>query len=133
MSLNWKPSFSMLALIMGTLASRSLLIRMLPFGVVIIGSPNVNAGYKLVHNAAYPQIATDYERTWRVLKSLPCDIFLGAHGDYFGLVEKYPRFKEGNPNPFIDPDGYKKYVAQKEKDFYAELKKQEEAAQAATR
>lgn len=103
------------------------------YNVVIIGSPNVNAGYKLVHNAAYPQIATDYERTWRVLKALPCDIFLGAHGDYFGLLEKYPRFKEGNPNPFIDPEGYKKYVAQKEKDFYAELKKQEEATRAATR
>jgi metallo-beta-lactamase class B len=94
------------------------------YNVVIIGSPNVNAGYKLVNNTAYPQIARDYERTWRILKSLPCDIFLGAHGNYFGLEEKYPRLKEGSPNPFIDPDGYQKYVAEKEKDFYAELAKQ---------
>jgi metallo-beta-lactamase class B len=94
------------------------------YQVVIIGSPNVNPGYRLLNNAAYPQIALDYERTWRVLKSLPCDIFLGAHGNYFGLEEKYPRLKEGNPNPFIDPDGYKKYVAEKEKDFYTELAKQ---------
>jgi metallo-beta-lactamase class B len=100
------------------------------YDVVIIGSPNVNQGYKLVNNAAYPTIATDYERTWRVLKGLPCDFFLGAHGDYFGLVEKYPRLKPGSPNPFIDPDGYKKYVAQKEKDFYAELAKQKSAAAA---
>jgi len=99
------------------------------YDVVIIGSPNVNAGYKLVNNAAYPQIATDYELTWRVLKSLPCDIFLGAHGNYFGLDEKYPRMKPGSPNPFIDPDGYKKYVAQKEQDFHAELAKQKSAAQ----
>ena len=98
------------------------------YNVVIIGSPNVNEGYKLVHNAAYPQIARDYERTWRVLKSLPCDIFLGAHGNYFGLEEKYARLKEAGPNPFIDPDGYKKYVAQKELDFYAELKKQQSEA-----
>jgi metallo-beta-lactamase class B len=97
------------------------------YNVVIIGSPNVNPGYKLAHNAAYPQIASDYIRTWRVLKSLPCDIFLGAHGDYFGLVEKYPRMKQGSENPFIDPDGYKKYVTQKEKDFYAELAKQKAA------
>ena len=41
------------------------------YNVVIVGSPNVNAGYKLVDNAAYPQIAQDYERTFRVLKSLP--------------------------------------------------------------
>ncbi len=98
------------------------------YNVVIIGSPNVNQGYKLVKNAAYPQIARDYERTWRVLKSLPCDIFLGAHGNYFGLEEKYPRLKEGSPNPFIDPDGYKKYVTQKEQDFYTELKKQKAEA-----
>jgi metallo-beta-lactamase class B len=94
------------------------------YNVVIIGSPNVNPGYKLVNNAAYPEIARDYERTWRVLKSLPCDIFLGAHGNYFGLEEKYPRLKEGSPNPFIDPDGYKQYVAEKEKDFHTELAKQ---------
>ena len=98
------------------------------YNVVIIGSPNVNAGYKLVNNDAYPQIAEDYERMWRVLKSLPCDIFLGAHGDYFGLGEKYPRLKKGTTNPFIDPEGYRKYVAQKEQDFQTELAKQKAAA-----
>jgi len=98
------------------------------YNVVIIGSPNVNPGYKLVGNAAYPQIAEDYERMWRVLKSLPCDIFLGAHGNYFGLEAKYPLMKQGNPNPFVDSDGYKKYVAQKEQDFRAELAKQKLAA-----
>jgi metallo-beta-lactamase class B len=94
------------------------------YNVVIVGSPNVNPGYKLVNNKAYPQIAQDYERMWRVLKSLPCNIFLGAHGEYFGLEAKYARMKPGAVNPFIDPDGYKKYVAQKEADFYAELAKQ---------
>jgi metallo-beta-lactamase class B len=98
------------------------------YNVVIIGSPNVNAGYKLVNNAAYPQIADDYERMWRVLKSLPCDIFLGAHGSYFGLEEKYPHLKDGGANPFIDPDGYKNYVAQKEQDFRTELAKQKATA-----
>lgn len=97
------------------------------YNVVIIGSPNVNAGYKLVNNAAYPQIAEDYERMWRVLKSLPCDIFLGAHGSYFGLEGKYARLKEGGANPFIDPDGYTKYITQEEQDFRAELAKQKAA------
>jgi len=97
------------------------------YEVVIIGSPNVNPGYKLVDNTAYPQIAQDYERMWRVLKSLHCDIFLGAHGNYFGLEEKYPLMKEGGVNPFIDPQGYTKYVAQKEQDFQTELAKQKSA------
>jgi len=98
------------------------------YNVVIVGSPNVNPGYKLVHNAAYPQIAEGYQRMWRVLKSLPCDIFLGAHGGYFGLEEKYPLMKEGGANPFVDPDGYKMFIAQKEQDFRAELARQELAA-----
>lgn len=98
------------------------------YNVVIIGSPNVNPGYKLVHNKNYPQIAEDYERMWGVLKSLPCDIFLGAHGGYFGLEEKYPLMRGGGVNPFIDPTGYKKFVAQKEQDFRTELAKQTLAA-----
>ncbi len=93
------------------------------YDVVIVGSPNVNSGYKLVHNDTYPHIAEDYERMWAVLKSLPCDIFLGAHGAYFELEEKYPLVKD-SANPFIDPSGYKTFVAQKEQDFRTELAKQ---------
>jgi metallo-beta-lactamase class B len=96
------------------------------YNAVIIGSPNVNPGYKLVHNALYPQIAQDYERTFRVLKSLACDVFLGAHGSYYGMEAKTPRIGKG-PNPFIDPEGYKSYVAEREQAFRAELKKQSEA------
>jgi len=98
------------------------------YNVVIVGSPNVNPGYKLVGNTAYPQIAEDYERMWRVLKSLPCDIFLGAHGGYFGLDEKYPLRKDGGANPFVDPDGYKRFIAQKEEEFRTELARQKTAA-----
>ena len=98
------------------------------FDVVIVGSPNVNPGYKLVHNQAYPQIAEDYERMWRALKSLPCDIFLGAHGGYFGMEEKYARLKKGGANPFVDPAGYKNFVAEKEQEFRAELGKQQHAS-----
>ena len=46
--------------------------------VVIVGSPNVNPGYNLVGNKAYPQIAADYAHEFVVLKSLPCDVFLGG-------------------------------------------------------
>jgi metallo-beta-lactamase class B len=92
--------------------------------VVIVGSPNVNPGYKLVNNSLYPQITADFEKTFRVLKSLPCDVFLGAHGAYYGLDEKFPRLKPGSPNAFIDPAGYKSYVEERDQAFRAELKKQ---------
>jgi metallo-beta-lactamase class B len=98
------------------------------YNAVIIGSPNVNAGYKLVNNPLYPQIADDYEKMFRVLKSLPADVFLGAHGNYYGMEAKYARMKEGGPNPFIDPEGYKSYVAEREQAFQTELEKQRAAA-----
>ena len=96
--------------------------------VVIVGSPNVNPGYKLVNNKTYPQIAADYRHQFEVLKKLPCEIFLGAHGGYFGLAEKYPRLKAGDKNAFIDPAGYQAYIADREQAFEAELKKQSSAA-----
>jgi metallo-beta-lactamase class B len=92
--------------------------------VVIIGSPNVNEGYRLVTNPSYPGIASDYERTFRVLKSLPVDIFLGAHGGYFDLTTKYPRLKDAAVNPFIDPAGYTRYITNREEAFRKELAKQ---------
>ena len=94
------------------------------YNVVIVGSPNVNAGYKLVNNELYPQIAYDYQTMFQVLKALPCDVFLGAHGGYYGMEAKYARMKEGGPNPFIDPEGYQSYVAEREQAFRAELAKQ---------
>jgi len=98
------------------------------YDVVIVGSPNVNPGYKLVNNALYPRIASDYKLMFRVLKSLPCDIFLGAHGEYYGMEAKYARMKEAQINPFIDPEGYKNYIAERERTFLAELAKQTDAA-----
>jgi metallo-beta-lactamase class B len=43
------------------------------------------------------------------------------------MEAKVARMKQGGPNPFIDPAGYKSYVAEREQSFRAELKKQSEA------
>lgn len=98
------------------------------YDVAIVGSPNVNPGYKLVNNARYPEIAEDYARGFRVLKSLPCDVFLGAHGSYYDMEAKYAKLSVGGSNPYIDPEGYKKYVAEREQAFLAELQQQTAAA-----
>ena len=92
--------------------------------VVIVGSPNVNPGYKLVGNKAYPKIAADYAHGFQVLKALPCDVFLGAHGGYYGLRAKYDRWKSGDHDAFIDPEGYRNYIGERERAFEAELKRQ---------
>jgi metallo-beta-lactamase class B len=94
------------------------------YDVVIVGSPNVNPGYKLVNNERYPEIADDYARGFRVLKSLPCDVFLGAHGGYYDMETKYTKLHAGGANPYIDPEGYRNYVAEREQAFLSELQKQ---------
>lgn len=94
------------------------------YDAVIVGSPNVNFGFKLVNNSAYPGIAADYQRTFQRLKSLHCDIFLGAHGDYYGLEAKFPRLGAEGPNIFVDPRGYDQYVSVKEAAFLKELERQ---------
>jgi metallo-beta-lactamase class B len=98
-----------------------------PLNAVIIGSPNVNPGYILVNNKNYPGIATDYEQTFRVLSALPVDLFLGAHGVYYDMVGKFGKLHSGSANPFVDPEGYHRYVSEREKAFRAEWEKQKTA------
>jgi len=101
-----------------------------PLNVVIVGSWNVNPGWRLVDRpdqaASYPGIAADYRRTFATLKGLPCDIFLGAHGVYFDMLAKLDRIKAGaNGIVWIDPAGYQAAVAEREQAFETELKRQE--------
>jgi metallo-beta-lactamase class B len=98
------------------------------YDVVIVGSVNVNQGFILVGNKEYPQIADDYARTFKVLQSLPVDVFLGAHGNYYGMEAKYARMKAGGPNPFIDADGYHAYLSERQRAFQAEWDKQKAVA-----
>jgi metallo-beta-lactamase class B len=97
------------------------------YNVVIVGSPNVNPGYKLVNNTTYPEVAADYSRGFRLLKSLPCDVFLGAHGSYYGMEEKYAKLGAGGTNPYVDPNGYKNYISEREQAFLEELRTQSAA------
>jgi metallo-beta-lactamase class B len=60
-----------------------------------------------------------------VLKKLPCDIFLGAHGAYFNMLGKRAKVGEVGDSVWIDPEGYKAAVAEREKAFEAELRKQQ--------
>ena len=96
------------------------------YDAVVIGSPNVNPGYRLINNKDYPEIAADFAKTFAILKSLPCDIFLGAHGDYYGMLDKYERL-QANKDAFVDPDGYRVYVDLKEKAFRRTLAEQQAA------
>jgi metallo-beta-lactamase class B len=99
------------------------------YNVVFVGSASVLPMYKLIDRpgnpATYPGIEADYEKTFRVLKSLPCDVFFGAHGSFYSLVQKREAMSQ-NParNPFIDPAGYQAYIARAEGVFRTELERE---------
>jgi metallo-beta-lactamase class B len=96
------------------------------YNVVILGSIGVNPGYILVNNKDYPQIADDYVRSFKVLRALPCDVFIASHGRFYDLAGKYPKLGKG-PNPFIDPEGFKAHLDLQEKNFQAKLEEQKKS------
>lgn len=78
---------------------------------------------RLVGNERYPEIVADYERSFKRLRTLECDVFLGPHPAFFSMAEKVAKMKSG-VNPFIDPKEMSRYVAESEKTFRAELGRQ---------
>ncbi len=91
------------------------------YNVVMVGSTSILDAYRLRGDPKYPNMAADYAHTFRVLRALPCDIFLGAHGSYYGMEAKYARMKAGDAGAFVDPEGYKKFVDEQERVYQAKL------------
>ena len=73
--------------------------------------------YRLADNPRYPEIAADYEQSFKLLRELLCDLFLGAHGSFFGLEEKAARRRAGDRLAFVDPQGFRSYVEKSEARF----------------
>jgi metallo-beta-lactamase class B len=49
-----------------------------------------------------PEIESEFNRTFKIVRSLPCDVPLGDHPAQYNLTAKYARLQTGAPNPFID-------------------------------
>ena len=103
------------------------------YNVVFVGSATVLPNYKLIDlpnaPATYPGIQADYEKTFRVLRSLPCDVFLASHGSFYSLVDKRSVMsKNSAQNPFIDPWGYQAYILRAEAAFQKELQNEQSPA-----
>jgi len=72
---------------------------------------------RLVGNATYPQIVTDYERTFARFRTLSADVFLANHPDFFQMELKRTRTTPGGSNPFVDPAELQRFVATSERAF----------------
>jgi len=101
------------------------------YDVVFVCSVNALPEMDLLReDPAYPGgRAAAFERSFEVLESLPCDVFLGPHASFFLLDEKLARLAADAPaNPFVDPELYRRHVAAKHRRFEEELQRQKAAA-----
>jgi metallo-beta-lactamase class B len=86
------------------------------YDVVVVGSLSLNAA-NLGDNPGYPNIREDFIKSFKVMRALPADVFVGSHTGFYQMSQKYARMEKGEPNPFIDPVGYKTLVDSSEKAF----------------
>jgi metallo-beta-lactamase class B len=100
------------------------------YHVLIANLGTINPGTGFLHNPKYPKIAEDYERTFRVLKELPCDVFLSSHAAAFGLLRKWHPGLPYSPDTFVDPETYYRAIATTEASFHRHLEEEREEDQA---
>jgi metallo-beta-lactamase class B len=67
----------------------------------------------------YPEQGADLERTFRVLRSLPADIWVSSHARLWGRYRKFVArdTAKNQVDPFIDPEGYRAYIDTAEAEF----------------
>ncbi len=81
------------------------------YKVVFAGSTSILPKYNFTDHPTYPGIATDFQKTFKTLRSLDCDVFLAAHPSMFNLADKRKALEKGSSqNPFVDPEGYQHYI-----------------------
>jgi metallo-beta-lactamase class B len=92
------------------------------YQVAFTGSVTINDGVHLVGNARVPAIAEHYARAFRVLHGLKVDVFVAQHGAVFALEDKARQASvDSRVNPFVDPDGYQRFVAGAEQNYLKQL------------
>ena len=100
------------------------------YTVVFVGGTGINRGVKLLNNKRHPSIVEDYARTFRVLKDLPADVFLAQHPSMYGMEEKLKQLKAGAAvNPFVDPEGYQRFLVEEEGKYLKQLEEERAALQ----
>lgn len=83
-----------------------------------------NPGYHLVKQPSYPGIGEDFRRTHHFLEMLKPDIWLAQHNEYYDLEGKMERSKKEGVKAWIDPEGYRRFIAGKKQAFEDEVNKE---------
>jgi metallo-beta-lactamase class B len=93
------------------------------YNVVFTSSMSINPGVRMVNNPAWAGVAEAYAKSFALLKTLPCDVFLGPHAPFFSMEEKVKRL--GAPvNPFLDSQGLRKFIETNEQNYLEQIKRE---------
>jgi metallo-beta-lactamase class B len=97
------------------------------YDVVFTASMSINPGVHMVNFKPWPAIAEAYAGSFKTLRGLHCDVFLGPHARFFDMETKVGKLNS-NPavNPFIDPNGYKEFLDSLEKSYLEQIKKEQQ-------
>jgi metallo-beta-lactamase class B len=87
------------------------------YTVVFPDGTTVNPGYSVARNPSYKGIEGDYRRTFRTLEALKPDVWLAPHNEFYGLDAKLARAGKDGVKVWIDPEGYRNWVAAQKKRF----------------
>ncbi|WP_244750140.1 subclass B3 metallo-beta-lactamase [Rhizobium cremeum] len=81
-----------------------------------------NPGYRVAGPApSYSGMTEDYRRTHHTWEMLKPDIWGGHHTEYFDLEGKRERAKTEGVAAWVDPEGYRRFVAGKKSAFEKEV------------
>jgi metallo-beta-lactamase class B len=75
-----------------------------------------------------PALVDTFNRSFKTVRALPCDVQLGDHGAQYNMQEKFAKLKDGAANPFIDPASCTLEADVQEAMFHALLAEQQQAA-----
>ena len=93
------------------------------YNVVFTSSMSINPGVRMVKNPTWAGVAEAYAKSFQTPKSLPCDVFLGPHTPFFAMEAKVKRLGT-EPYPFIDPQGFRNFIAGLEKSYTEQVQRE---------
>jgi len=72
----------------------------------------------------YSGILDDFRATYKKARTFPVELWVSSHASFYDMAAKYEKLQKrgpNDPNPFVDPEGYKAHVDEYEKSFEAAL------------
>lgn len=103
------------------------------FVVAFPDGAGFNPGYRVAKDPSYPGIEDDYRNTHHALEMIKPDIWLAQHNEYYDFEGKRKRAETEGVNAWIDPEGYRRFIASKKRAFEDEVDEELGVLKAATK